>query len=51
MVKALGERIGSAVTIDNDANLAALGEYTYGAGKSARQFVYLTIGTGVGPAS
>ena len=48
VVKALGERIGSAVTIDNDANLAALGEYTYGAGKSARQFVYLTIGTGVG---
>jgi predicted NBD/HSP70 family sugar kinase len=48
VVKALSERIGSAVIIDNDANLAALGEYTYGAGKSARQFVYLTIGTGVG---
>jgi predicted NBD/HSP70 family sugar kinase len=48
VVKALDERIGTAVTIDNDANLAALGEYTYGAGKSAEQFVYLTIGTGVG---
>jgi len=48
VVRALGERFGSAVTIDNDANLAALGEYTYGAGKSARHFVYLTIGTGVG---
>jgi predicted NBD/HSP70 family sugar kinase len=44
----MDQRIGSAVTIDNDANLAALGEYTYGAGKSAQQFVYLTIGTGVG---
>jgi predicted NBD/HSP70 family sugar kinase len=48
VVKALDERFGSAVTIDNDANLAALGEYTYGAGKSVRHFVYLTIGTGVG---
>jgi predicted NBD/HSP70 family sugar kinase len=48
VVQAIGQRIGSAVTIDNDANLAALGEYTYGAGKSAQQFVYLTIGTGVG---
>jgi predicted NBD/HSP70 family sugar kinase len=45
---ALQERIGSAVTIENDANLAALGEYTYGAGRSAEPFVYLTIGTGVG---
>ncbi|HEY1644052.1 MAG TPA: ROK family transcriptional regulator [Streptosporangiaceae bacterium] len=48
VVKALDERFGSAVTIDNDANLAALGEYTYGAGKAVRHFVYLTIGTGVG---
>ena len=48
VVKALDQRLGPAVTIDNDANLAALGEYTYGAGKGAQQFVYLYVGTGVG---
>jgi glucokinase len=36
------------VTIDNDGNLAALGESRYGAAKGARDFVMLTIGTGVG---
>jgi len=36
------------VTIDNDGNLAALGESRYGAAKGARDFVMLTVGTGVG---
>ena len=45
---ALRERLDGELTVDNDANLAALGEYTYGAARSTRQFVYLTIGTGVG---
>jgi predicted NBD/HSP70 family sugar kinase len=45
---ALRERLEGALTVENDANLAALGEYTYGAGRATRQFVYLTIGTGVG---
>ena len=38
----------AAVTIENDANLGALGEYTYGASKTVRESVYLKIGTGVG---
>jgi predicted NBD/HSP70 family sugar kinase len=45
---ALQERIGPDVSFENDANLAALGEYTYGAGQAADPFAYLTIGTGVG---
>jgi predicted NBD/HSP70 family sugar kinase len=45
---ALQERIGPAVSFENDANLAALGEYTYGAGRVADPFAYLTIGSGVG---
>jgi predicted NBD/HSP70 family sugar kinase len=45
---ALRERLAGELTVENDANLAALGEYTYGAGQATRQFVYLTIGTGVG---
>jgi glucokinase len=36
------------VTIDNDGNLAALGESRWGAAKGSRDFVMLTVGTGVG---
>jgi glucokinase len=34
--------------IENDANLAALGEKTWGAGKDLSDFVLITLGTGVG---
>ena len=41
--------LGVSVTVDNDANVAAWGEYTQGAGAHARtSMVMLTIGTGVG---
>lgn len=36
------------VWIDNDANVAALGESLYGAGKDAKQVFYVTLGSGVG---
>jgi glucokinase len=36
------------VYLGNDANLAALGEYTFGAGKDYRYLVYITVSTGVG---
>ncbi len=42
------ERIGLPVYLDNDANLAALAEHLYGAGRGARNVVMLTIGTGIG---
>ncbi|HLH46700.1 MAG TPA: ROK family transcriptional regulator, partial [Acidimicrobiales bacterium] len=42
------ERLGGDVTLFNDVNLAALGEQAYGAGRQARDFVYLSLGTGVG---
>jgi predicted NBD/HSP70 family sugar kinase len=45
---ALAARLGTSVTIENDANLAALAEYTHGAAREVHQFAYLTIGTGVG---
>jgi predicted NBD/HSP70 family sugar kinase len=48
IAEALAARLGTSVTIDNDANLAALAEYTYGAAQKVHQFAYLTIGTGVG---
>ena len=36
--------------IDNDANVAAIAELELGAGKSAKNFLYVTLGTGVGGA-
>ncbi|MEJ2629092.1 MAG: ROK family protein, partial [bacterium] len=33
---------------DNDANLAALGEFTYGAGKEVSEMMLITLGTGIG---
>jgi predicted NBD/HSP70 family sugar kinase len=45
---ALREALAPSVTIDNDANLAAIGEREYGSGRDAGTFVYLLLGTGVG---
>ena len=42
------EKLGLPVYIDNDANLAALAEFLFGAGRGARNVVMLTIGTGIG---
>lgn len=36
------------VTVDNDGHLAALGESRYGAAQGSRDFIMLTLGTGVG---
>ncbi len=44
----LEARTGLPVFLGNDANLAALGEYTFGAGKDYRYLVYITVSTGVG---
>ena len=41
-------RVKHEVTIDNDGNMAALGEARYGAAKGARDFLMITLGTGVG---
>jgi glucokinase len=42
------QRLGLPVFVDNDANVAALAEYLYGAGRGTRNMVMLTIGTGIG---
>jgi glucokinase len=38
----------SIVKLTNDANAAALGELIYGGGKEMRNFVMITLGTGIG---
>jgi predicted NBD/HSP70 family sugar kinase len=44
----LREAIGARVTLDNDANLALLGELRFGGGHGLSAVVTLTIGTGLG---
>ena len=48
MVEYLEKRLNKPVKIDNDANAAALGEMVAGAGKGSKDFVTITLGTGVG---
>lgn len=42
------DALGLSVYIGNDANLAALGEFTYGAGRAVRHLAMITLGTGIG---
>ncbi len=39
---------GMPVALTNDANAAAMGEMTYGAAKGLKDFIMITLGTGVG---
>ncbi len=39
---------GLPVTLTNDANAAAVGEMTYGVAKGMKDFIMITLGTGVG---
>jgi predicted NBD/HSP70 family sugar kinase len=48
LVHAVQEELGTKVGIENDVNLAALGEQWLGLGKGVANFVYLHVGTGVG---
>jgi predicted NBD/HSP70 family sugar kinase len=45
---AMSERLGVPVLVDNDANLGALGELTWGSGVGARHLLYVKAATGVG---
>ena len=42
------ERLGIPVALTNDANAAAIGEMTYGVARGMKNFIVLTLGTGVG---
>jgi len=44
----LEKRIGLPVVVENDANAAAWGEFTFGAGEDATDSLLITVGTGVG---
>lgn len=48
VTKILKKKLGKKVALENDANLAALGETWIGAGKGERVVLCVTLGTGVG---
>jgi glucokinase len=48
IVELAQKRFGVPVSLDNDANAAALGEYFHGAGRGFRDVFYVTISTGIG---
>jgi glucokinase len=48
IVDLLRDRVGLPVVLDNDANVAALGEATYGAGRGGGDQIMVTVGTGIG---
>ena len=42
------EKLGIPTALTNDANAAAIGEMTYGAARGLKDFIMITLGTGVG---
>ena len=48
LAQMLTDRFGIPVSLTNDANAAAIGEMTYGAARGLKDFITITLGTGVG---
>ena len=48
LTEILVERYGVPTVMDNDANVGALGEGVYGAGRGFRPLFYMTLSTGIG---
>lgn len=48
LAELFSERLGIPVALTNDANAAAIGEMTYGVARGMKNFIVITLGTGVG---
>lgn len=48
VVKSLKDKFNIPVYLDNDANVAAIGEYIFGAGKGTNNTIFITVSTGIG---
>ena len=48
LVRPIAEKFNIPTYLDNDANVAAIGEYMLGAGKGTTNMVYITVSTGIG---
>ncbi len=48
LAKLFSDRLGIPVALTNDANAAAIGEMIYGVARGMKNFIVITLGTGVG---
>jgi glucokinase len=48
LAQMLADKFGAPVWVDNDANVAAIGEHRFGAGQGCDSLLYMTVSTGVG---
>ncbi|MCT4621946.1 MAG: ROK family protein [Marinisporobacter sp.] len=48
IVNPLVEQFHIPAYLDNDANVAAIGEYIFGAGKGTNNMIFITVSTGIG---
>ena len=48
LAQLFSDKLGIPVALTNDANAAAIGEMTYGVARGMKNFIMITLGTGVG---
>lgn len=48
LAELIGKKFGIQAALTNDANAAAVGEMNYGAARGLKEFIVITLGTGVG---
>ena len=48
LAQMLKDAFGASAWVDNDANVAAIGEHMFGAGQGCNNLLYMTVSTGVG---
>lgn len=48
LVKPIKEKFNIPTYLDNDANVAAIGEFIFGAGRGSENMVFITVSTGIG---
>ncbi|SFB36904.1 ROK family protein [Clostridium frigidicarnis] len=48
LIKPIKSKFNVPIYLDNDANVATIGEFMFGAGKGTENMVYMTVSTGIG---